>query len=55
VEKEAQKLISSDHFAADTITDQNSELQHCWSNLKLLASIRTRKLSNALDAQKVST
>ena len=48
-------MISSDHFAADTIGDQNTELQHCWSNLKLLASVRTRKLSDSLDAQKVST
>ena len=53
VSQSAQDLISSDHFAADTIEEQDRELQHQWRQLKLLAASRTRKLSDALEAQKV--
>ena len=45
--------MTSDHFASDTIEQQNSELQHAWRQLKLLAAKRTQKLSDALEAQKV--
>lgn len=53
VDKAAKELVSSDHFASDTIEQQNSELQHLWRQLKLLAAKRTQKLSDALEAQKV--
>ena len=53
VEKESQELVSSEHFASDTIEEQNRELQHRWNELKLLASRRTQKLNDALEAQKV--
>lgn len=54
VEQEAQELVSSGHFALDTVEEQGRELQHRWSELKRLAARRTRKLSDALEAQKVS-
>ena len=53
VEKATKELVASDHFASDTIEQQNSELQHAWRQLKLLAAKRTQKLSDALEAQKV--
>ena len=54
VEKTTKELVASDHFASDTIEQQNSELQHLWRQLKLLAAKRTQKLNDALEAQKVS-
>ena len=53
VEKATKELVSSDHFASDTIEQQNTELQHQWRQLKLLAAKRTQKLGDALEAQKV--
>ena len=53
MEKTAQELIDSDHFAADDINQQMIQLQREWRELKLLAGKRTKKLDNALEAQKV--
>lgn len=54
VDQSAKELVSCEHFASDSIEDLNTELQHCWKQLKLLASNRTQKLADALEAQKVS-
>ena len=53
VDQSAKELVSCDHFASDSIEELNSELQHNWKQLKLLAAGRTQKLSDALEAQKV--
>ena len=50
VEKTAQELIDSDHFAAN---DMMIQLRREWRELKLLAGKRTKKLDYALEAQKV--
>lgn len=53
MEKKAQELADSDHFAADSISQQQMTLQRQWRELKLLAGKRTQKLNDALEAQKV--
>ncbi len=53
MEQEAQELVSSGHFAQDTVEEQDRELQHRWNELKRLATRRTQKLGDALEAQKV--
>ena len=45
--------MDSDHFAADNISQQQMALQRQWRELKLLASKRTQKLNDAMEAQKV--
>ena len=54
VEKKAQELLDSDHFAAEDISQQAASLQRQWRELKMVAGRRTQKLSDALEAQKVS-
>ena len=54
VEKKGQELVDTDHFAAEDISQQTMALQRQWRELRLLAGRRTQKLSNALEAQKVS-
>lgn len=54
VDQSAKDLVLYDHFASGSIQDLNTELQHCWKQLKLLAAGRTQKLGDALEAQKVS-
>ena len=53
VEKEAQELVDSDHFAAEEIAEQMATLQRQWRELKMLAARRTQMLSDSLEAQKV--
>ena len=53
VQSSGRELLSSEHFAHDSIAELGRELQHKWGQLKLLAAQRTRKLSDALEAQKV--
>ena len=53
VEREAQELVSFEFFSLDVVEEQNRELQHRWNELKRLASRRTQKLNDALEAQKV--
>ena len=52
--KEAKELISEGHFASQTIHERNATLQSLWRELKNLASGRKQKLSDALEAQKVT-
>lgn len=54
MDQSAKELVSCDHFASSSIEDLNADLQHGWKQLKLLAAGRTQKLSDALEAQKVS-
>jgi len=49
----AKELVFSGHFAADSIEGLNADLQHCWTQLKILAKGRTQKLADSLEAQKV--
>ena len=53
VERKAQELVDSDHFAAEDISQQMASLQRQWRELKLVSGRRTQKLSDALEAQKV--
>ena len=53
IDQSAKELVLYDHFASDSIEGLNRDLQHSWKQLKLLASGRTQKLSDALEAQKV--
>lgn len=55
IDQSAKELVLSYHFASNSIDDLNTDLQHCWKQLKLLGAGRTRKLSDALEAQKVRT
>lgn len=48
-----EELIREDHFASDDIQQSMLELQSSWRELKLLASRRTKRLSDSQDAQKV--
>ena len=53
VERKAQELVDSDHFAAEDISQQMASLQRQWKELKLVSGRRTQKLSDALEAQNV--
>ena len=55
VERKAQELVDSDHFAAEDISEQMANLQRQWRELQLVSGRRTQKLSDALEAQKVYT
>ena len=50
----SKDLVLCDHFASSSIEELNADLQHCWKQLKLLAAGRTQKLSDSLEAQRVS-
>ena len=52
--KEARELISTGHHASQVIHERNTTLQSLWRELKNLATGRKQKLSDALEAQKVS-
>ena len=49
----AKELVFSGHFAADSIEGLNADLQHSWTQLKILTKGRTQKLADAWEAQKV--
>ena len=53
IDMSAKELVSSRHFAMDSIDGLNTDLQHSWTQLKILSAGRTQKLADALEAQKV--
>lgn len=54
LEARAQELITSGHFASDTIKESRKGVHDTWTKLEEATTQRTKMLNDSLDAQEVS-
>ena len=54
LEARAQELITSGHFASDTIRESRKSVHDTWTKLEEATTQRTKMLNDSLDAQEVS-